>query len=96
MQYKGKLYGKVGGSLIPLVHTTDDFDRMEKEISELKAKVEKPLPTDKQIEQRAKELYPSTQVKPTEKSWRYLLSVRGRYIDGAKWMRDLMKKEETK
>ena len=35
MEYKGKLYGKVGDSLIPLEATTEDFERMEERIKEL-------------------------------------------------------------
>ena len=31
MEYKGKLYGKVGDSLVPLEATTDDFERLEKQ-----------------------------------------------------------------
>lgn len=29
MEYKGKLYGKVGDSLIPLEATTEDFERFK-------------------------------------------------------------------
>lgn len=92
MQYKGKLYGKVGGSLIPLVHTTDDFDRMEKEISELKAKVEKPLPIDEIIKVKAR----TYSENKTDVNAGYILNSRLAFIAGAKWMRDLMREEETK
>ena len=39
MEYKGKLYGKCGSMLIPLHNSTDDWDAMVKQISELKAKM---------------------------------------------------------
>ena len=39
MEYKGKLYGKCGSMLIPLSNSTDDWDAMVKQISELKAKM---------------------------------------------------------
>lgn len=29
MEYKGKLYGKVGKNYIPLMETTDDVDRLK-------------------------------------------------------------------
>jgi hypothetical protein len=37
MEYKGKLYGKVGKAYLPLLKTTDDFERLEKENKELKS-----------------------------------------------------------
>lgn len=37
MEYKGKLYGKVGNITFPLLHTTDDWEAMEKRIAELEA-----------------------------------------------------------
>lgn len=40
MEYKGKLYGKVGNHTFPLLHTTDDWEKMEKQIKELKAENE--------------------------------------------------------
>lgn len=36
MQYKGKLYGKVGKKYFDLDKTADDFDDMEKELAYLK------------------------------------------------------------
>jgi hypothetical protein len=30
MEYKGKLYGKVGNCYFPLENTTDDFDSLQK------------------------------------------------------------------
>jgi len=35
MEYKGKLYGKVGKSYFPLEATTEDFERLEKLVAEL-------------------------------------------------------------
>lgn len=35
MEYKGKLYGKVGESLIPLEADTNDFERLEERVREL-------------------------------------------------------------
>ena len=40
MEYKGKLYGKVGEIVFPLLHTTDDWERMENRIKELEALIE--------------------------------------------------------
>jgi hypothetical protein len=37
MEDKGKLYGKVGNITFPLLHTTDDWEAMEKRIAELEA-----------------------------------------------------------
>lgn len=37
MQYKGKLYGKVGTTIFPLEHTTDDWQKMETRIAQLEA-----------------------------------------------------------
>ena len=39
MEYKGKLYGKIGKSYIPLLSTTDDVDAMEANIKQLKLKL---------------------------------------------------------
>lgn len=89
MEYKGKLYGKVGNMLLPLENTTDDFERMEKEISELKAKVEKPIPTDEQIEAYALENIldgVGIQSMKNTKVW----------IAGATWMRDLIRERRIK
>ncbi len=36
MEYKGKLYGKVGNAYLPLLSSTDDFERLEKENKALK------------------------------------------------------------
>jgi uncharacterized protein YllA (UPF0747 family) len=33
MQYKGKLYGKVGNSYIPLESTTEDYDYLERQLA---------------------------------------------------------------
>lgn len=38
MEYKGKLYGKVGNTYFPLLKTTDDIEALENEIKELKSK----------------------------------------------------------
>ncbi|MDD5013565.1 MAG: hypothetical protein PHW73_00500 [Atribacterota bacterium] len=35
MEYKGKLYGKVGNYYIPLENTTDDFEDLQKRLDEL-------------------------------------------------------------
>lgn len=40
MEYKGKLYGKVGKSLIPLEATTDDFEGLENGNELLKKKLQ--------------------------------------------------------
>jgi len=40
MEYKGKLYGKVGNSYFPLDATSDDFDGMQKNIEQLKQKLQ--------------------------------------------------------
>lgn len=40
MEYKGKLYGKVGKNYIPLIHTSDDVDKMEKDIIEKDKKID--------------------------------------------------------
>lgn len=37
MEYKGKLYGKVGKSYFPLYATTDDWDALQKRVSDLEA-----------------------------------------------------------
>jgi hypothetical protein len=37
MEYKGKLYGKVGEIVFPLLHTTDDWEKMENRIAQLEA-----------------------------------------------------------
>lgn len=39
MEYKGKLYGKIGKSYIPLLSTTDDVYAMEANIKQLKLKL---------------------------------------------------------
>lgn len=39
MEYKGKLYGKAGEVVFPLLHTTDDWEAMEKKIAELEAQI---------------------------------------------------------
>jgi hypothetical protein len=52
MEYKGKLYGKVGNSLFPLLYTTDDWEAMEKRIAELEAEntaLKKGFPTTDEI-----------------------------------------------
>lgn len=36
MEYKGKLYGKVGDSTFPLQHTTEHFELMQKALEEIK------------------------------------------------------------
>ena len=41
MEYKGKLYGKVGKSYFPLVLTTKDVDAMEQELLKLRKEVNK-------------------------------------------------------
>jgi hypothetical protein len=41
MEYKGKLYGKVGKSYFPLVLTTEDIDTMELELKALREEVNK-------------------------------------------------------
>lgn len=41
MNYEGKLYGKVGRRLIPLTMTSQDVDRMEHEVRELREALEK-------------------------------------------------------
>lgn len=43
MEYKGKLYGKVGKSYFPLLHTTDDYDNLVKCVAELEALLEQKL-----------------------------------------------------
>lgn len=40
MEYKGKLYGKIGKSLIPLEATTDDFEGLENKNKVLKEKLQ--------------------------------------------------------
>ena len=40
MEYKGKLYGKVGGQVFPLLNTTDDWEKMENRIKELEGENE--------------------------------------------------------
>jgi len=35
MEYKGKLYGKVGKSYFPLEETTEDFELLKKRVLEL-------------------------------------------------------------
>lgn len=40
MDYKGKLYGKVGKSYFPLEPTTDDFEGLQKKIQILKDKLQ--------------------------------------------------------
>ena len=37
MEYKGKLYGKVGEIVFPLLNTTDDWEKMENRIAQLEA-----------------------------------------------------------
>lgn len=52
MEYKGKLYGKVGNTTFPLLHTTDDWEAMEKKIAELEAEntaLKKGFPTTDEI-----------------------------------------------
>ena len=34
MEYKGKLYGKVGEIFFPLLNTTDDWEALEKKVTE--------------------------------------------------------------
>lgn len=43
MEYKGKLYGKVGKSYFPLLHTSDDYDNLVKRVAELEALIEQKL-----------------------------------------------------
>lgn len=35
MEYKGKLYGRVGNTYFPLIETTDDVENLKRKISEL-------------------------------------------------------------
>jgi hypothetical protein len=45
MEYKGKLYGKLGNDLyFDTSHTTDEWDKMEAKIKELEQPKRKPLP----------------------------------------------------
>lgn len=39
MEYKGKLYGKVGKTFIPLMATTDEYEGLEKNNQLLRAKL---------------------------------------------------------
>ena len=68
---------------------------LDKAIDTVVAELEKPLPTDEQIEQRAKELYPPTSKCTTERSWRYLLMKRRLFIEGAKCIRDLIRDKSS-
>lgn len=66
MEYKGKLYGKAGEVVFPLLHTTDDWEAMEKKIAELEAQCESQksaipivrisLPSDAEIHSMADEV----------------------------------------
>lgn len=35
MEYKGKLYGKVGKTYFPMVETAEDFDKLKQEHAEM-------------------------------------------------------------
>jgi hypothetical protein len=37
MKYIGKLYGKFGGEYIPLIPTSEDFDKMESDLAACRA-----------------------------------------------------------
>ena len=39
MKYKGKLYGKMGNTYFPLLHTTDDWEQLENKVKELESVV---------------------------------------------------------
>jgi len=39
MEYKGKLYGKVGTQMFPLEETTEDISRLKAKIKELESKL---------------------------------------------------------
>lgn len=41
MEYKGKLYGKMGNTYFPLLHTTDDWEHLENKVEELESVVNK-------------------------------------------------------
>jgi len=41
MEYKGKLYGKLGHKYFDTSKTSEDWDNLEKQISELKKDIEK-------------------------------------------------------
>jgi hypothetical protein len=41
MEYKGKLYGKVGSTYFPLLNTTEDWDNLENKVNELQEVVNK-------------------------------------------------------
>jgi len=43
MEYKGKLYGKVGKHYFPLEATSNDFDNMQKQNTEMLKMLEKVL-----------------------------------------------------
>ena len=40
MEYKGKLYAKVGRHYFPLTETTDDIDKLKLRVAELKKQLE--------------------------------------------------------
>jgi hypothetical protein len=70
MEYKGKLYGKVGEQVFPLLNTTDDWEKMENRIKELEAENEALKRTDLNVA-RINDMYKNVRLALTDSEEKY-------------------------